>query len=99
MSTHNKNAATEDQMGILHNAITKMFNKKADAILKIIEDEPDAAIGLVSGKDLGAMAKWVLDNGVTCIPAAASEESDLSKKIKAIKDRSEGKVIQFSKEA
>lgn len=99
MSTHNKNAATEDQMGILHNAITKMFNKKADAILKTIEDDPDAAIALVSGKDLGAMAKWVLDNGVTCIPAAQTEESDLSKKLKDIKAKSQGKIIQFSKEA
>lgn len=99
MSTHNKHAATEDQMGILHNAITRMFNKKADAILDIIEQDPEAAIALVSGKDLGAMAKWVLDNGVTCIPAAQTEESDLSKKLANIKRASQGKVIAFVKEA
>lgn len=98
MSTHNKHAATEDQMGILHNAITRMFNKKADAILEAIEDDPDAAIALVSGKDLGAMAKWVLDNGITCVPAAATEESDLSKKLKVIREASNGKVINFVKE-
>lgn len=99
MSTHNKHAATEDQMGILHNAITRMFNKKADAILDAIDQDPDAAIALVSGKDLGAMAKWVLDNGVTCIPAAQTEESDLSKKLAKIKQQSNGKVISFVKEA
>lgn len=98
MSTHNKHAATEDQMGILHNAITRMFNKKADAILTAIEDDPDAAIALVSGKDLGAMAKWVLDNGITCVPAASTEESDLSKKLKVIREASNGKVINFVKE-
>lgn len=99
MSTHNKNAATEDQMGVLHNAITRMFNKKADAILKLIEDEPEAAIALVSGKDLGAMAKWVLDNGITCIPAAKTEESELAKRLADIKAKSNGKVVDFVKEA
>lgn len=98
MSTHNKHAATEDQVAILHNAITRMFNKKADAILKEIEECPEAAIALVSGKDLGAMAKWVLDNGITCVPAAATEESDLSKKLKSIREASNGKVINFVKE-
>lgn len=102
MSIPNKHAATEDQVGYLHNAITKLFTKKADAILHAIEEDLDAggsgdvAIALVSGKDLGAMAKWVLDNGVTAIPAAQTEETNLSKKLKAIKEASQGKVIQFS---
>lgn len=98
MATHNKHAASEDQLGILHNAITRMFNKKAEAILNSIEEDDDAAIALVNGKDLAAMAKWVLDNGITCVPAAATEESDLSKKLKKIRAASSGHVIQFTKE-
>lgn len=99
MSTQNKHAATEDEVGILHKAVTTLFNKKASAILKEIEDDPEAAIALVQGKDLAAMAKWVLDNGVTAIPAAQTEESDLAKKLAKIKQKSEGNVIEFVKEA
>ncbi len=105
MSTHNKNAATEDQVGYLHNAVTKLFTRKADAILHAIEEDIDAggsgdiAIALVSGKDLGAMCKWVLDNGITAVPAAQEGGSDLSKKLAKIKAASQGKVIQFAKEA
>ncbi|AIM51266.1 terminase small subunit [Lelliottia phage phD2B] len=99
MSTHNKHAATEDQVGYLHMAVTKLFTKKADAILEVIEESPEAAIGLVSGKDLSAMCKWVLDNGITAVPAAQEGGSDLSKKLAKIKAASQGKVIQFAKEA
>lgn len=99
MAVTNRHAATEDDVGILHSAITKMFNKKAVAILQAIEDDPDAAIGLVSGKDLGAMCKWVLDNGITATPASQQEESALSKKLAKIKAASQGKVIAFAKEA
>lgn len=96
MSTVNKHAATEDDIGILHKAITTLFNKKASAILEEIDGDPEAAIALVQGKDLAAMAKWVLDNGVTAIPAAQTEESDLAKKLANIKKRSEGNVIHFT---
>lgn len=96
MSTHNKHAATEDDVGILHGAITKLFNKKATAMLNVIEEDPDAAIHLVSGKDLGAMCKWVLDNGITATPAVQQEESKLSKRLAAIKAASQGKVISFT---
>lgn len=99
MSVQNKHAATEDDIGILHKAITTLFNKKATAILHEIEDDPEAAIALVQGKDLAAMAKWVLDNGVTAVPAAQTEESDLAKKLAKIKKQSEGNVIDFVKEA
>lgn len=99
MSVQNKHAATEDEVGILHKAITTLFNKKASAILKEIEGDSEAAIALVQGKDLAAMAKWVLDNGVTAIPSAQTEESDLAKKLAKIKKQSEGNVIEFVKEA
>lgn len=99
MAVNNKHAATEDEVGILHGAITKLFNKKASAMLSLIEDDPDAAIGLVSGKDMGAMCKWVLDNGITATPIADKEGSDLQKKLAKIKAASSGKVIDFVREA
>lgn len=105
MANPNKHAASEDAVGYLHNAVTKLFTKKADAILSAIEEDinaggtGDIAIALVSGKDLGAMCKWVLDNGITAVPVAQTEGSDLSKKLARIKEASQGKVIQFSKEA
>lgn len=99
MSSHNRHAASEDDVGILHNAITRMFNKKAQAILDSIEDDPEAAIALVNGKDVGAMCKWVLDNGITATPAAQQEESKLSKRLAQLKEASRGKVVAFAKEA
>lgn len=99
MSVNNKHAATEDQVGMLHGMITQLFHAKADAIMKIIEEDPDAAIALVSGKDLGAMCKWVLDNGITATPITQAEESELSRKLAKIKKQSSGKVLDFVKEA
>lgn len=105
MAGHNKHAATEDQIGYLHQAVTKLFTHKADAILSTIQQDldeggnGDVAIALVSGKDLGAMTKWILDNGITATPAAQAEESALSKKLQKIKAASQGKIIQFQKEA
>lgn len=99
MSVHNQHAATEDEVGILHGAITKLFNKKAAAMLNIIEEDADAAIGLVSGKDMGAMCKWVLDNGITAVPSAQQESSELSKRLQKLREASQGKVLPFVKEA
>ena len=95
----NKHAASEDQVGILHAAVTNIFNKKAAAILSQIEDDPDAALVLGDSKDLAAMAKWVLDNGVKANPSENVEGSALSKKLAKIREASHGKVINFVKEA
>ena len=95
----NKHAASEDQVGILHAAVTNIFNKKAAAILSQIEDDPDAALVLGDSKDLAAMAKWVLDNGVKANPSENVEGSALSKKLAKIREKSQGKVIDFVREA
>lgn len=95
----NKHAASEDQVGILHAAVTQIFNKKAAAILGQIEDDPDAALVLGDSKDLAAMAKWVLDNGIKANPSENVATSELSKKLSKIREQSQGKVINFVKEA
>lgn len=94
----NKNAATEDDVGYLHQAVTKLFTKKADALLQMIEDDPELAAHVVNGKDIAAIAKWVLDNGITASPVASQETSALSKRLQKLKDASNGVVLQFTKE-
>ena len=94
----NKNAATEDDVGYLHQAVTKLFTKKADALLNMIEDDPEIAAHVVNGKDIAAIAKWVLDNGITASPVASQETSALSKRLQKLKDASNGVVLQFTKE-
>lgn len=95
----NKNAASEDQVGILHAAVTNIFNKKAAAILEEIEGDPAAALIIGDSKDLAAMAKWVLDNGIKANPTENVESSALSKKLARIRAQSSGKVLDFVKEA
>nr|DAR21422.1 MAG TPA: Small terminase subunit [Caudoviricetes sp.] len=92
----NKHAASEDQVGILHAAVTNIFNKKAAAILNEMEEDPKAALVIGDSKDLAAMAKWVLDNGVKANPAENVETSALSKRLKKIREASSGKVISFT---
>lgn len=92
----NKHAASEDDVGILHKAITSIFNKKAAAILNEIEDDQSAALVIGDSKTLAAMAKWVLDNGVKANPTENVETSALSKKLKKIREASSGKVISFT---
>ena len=94
----NKNAATEDDVGYLHQAVTKLFTKKADALLQMIEGDPELAAHVVNGKDIAAIAKWVLDNGITASPVASQETSALSKRLQKLKDASNGVVLQFTKE-
>lgn len=96
----NKHAASEDQVGILHAAVTQIFNKKAAAILSEIEEgDPKAALIIGDSKDLAAMAKWVLDNGIKANPSENVATSELSKKLSKIREQSQGKVINFVKEA
>lgn len=95
----NKNAASEDQVGILHAAVTNIFNKKAAAILEEIEGDSAAALVIGDSKDLAAMAKWVLDNGIKANPTENVESSELSKKLARIRAKSSGKVLDFVKEA
>ncbi len=94
----NKNAATEDQVGYLHGALTKLFKAKLDALLKMIEEDPDTAAFAVQGKDLAAVIKWIDQNGITATPADMQEVTKLSDRIEALRAKSKGQVVQFVKE-
>lgn len=95
----NKNAATEDEVGYLHSALTKLFKAKVDALLNMIEEDPESAAVIVSGKDLQAIATWVDKNGITATPADFEGVNDLTEKLNKLKAKSAGKVVAFVKEA
>ena len=89
----NKNAATEDDVGYIHGALTRLFKAKVDALLAMIEDDPSCAA--VSGKDLQAIAKWVEFNGITASPADVEEVNKLTDKVARLKAQSQGKIVDF----
>jgi len=91
----NKNAATEDDVGYIHGALTRLFKAKVDALLVMIEDDPSCAAVIVSGKDLQAIAKWVEFNGITATPADMEEINKLTDKVARLKAQSQGKVVSF----
>lgn len=98
----NKNAATEDQIGTLHDLITQCHNLKAGNMLalakKLVEDGHDIEIivATINSRDLASMQKWVEYNGVGCKIAAEDETSELSKRLAKLKKTQGGKIIQFA---
>jgi len=96
---YNKNAATEDTVGYLHGALTNLFKAKLDALLALIEEDPAAAAFIIQGKDLQVIAKWIETNGITATPADEQKASELTNQIRALRERSKGHVIPFTKEA
>ena len=97
----NRNAATEDEIGKLHNLITQCHNLKANKMLSLAQrlidagEEPEIIMQAINTRDLASMQKWVEYNGVSCTVAAEDETSELSKKLKKLKDTQMGKVIPF----
>lgn len=96
----NKNAATEDEVGYLHSALTRLFKAKLDALLELVEGaDAEVAATIISGKDLQAIANWVEKNGITATPSDFEGVNELTEKLKKLKERSAGTVISFVKEA
>lgn len=100
----NKNAATEDEIGILHKLITQCHNKKAGMMIEIadrmVEEGHDIEeiVMIINSRDLASMQKWVEYNGVSCTVATDDEQSELSKRLKSLKKKQSGKLIQFKDE-
>jgi len=97
----NKNAANENEIGILHKLITMCHNLKAtsmmDAARLLIDNgcEPEELAILLNSKDLAVMQKWVEYNGVACSTAEDEEGSELSQRLKKLKKAQAGKVVSF----
>jgi arsenate reductase-like glutaredoxin family protein len=100
-SMSNKNAATEDEIGILHKLITLCHNKKAGSMLEAVKNMEDAGfeveeiLAVINSRDLASMQKWVEYNGVSCTTAIDDEESELSKRLKSLKLKQTGKIVDF----
>jgi len=68
-----------------------------DVANALIDDghELEEVLMVINSKDLMSMQKWVEYNGVGCVVAADSEESELSVRLKALKEKQKGKLVQF----
>lgn len=94
----NKNSATEDQLGVLHSAITRAFQRKINVMLEVADDpeKADEILFAIDEKTLSAAANWVLKNEITCQQPEVDAQSSLSKSLAAIKAKQKGKVINFT---
>lgn len=81
----NKNAATEDEVGFLHSMVTKIFKKKLEHWLRLIEQGGDADL-IIDMKQLNNVIKFIGDNGIVCQDPAATDSTELSAEIRSIKE-------------
>jgi hypothetical protein len=95
MSKSNKNAATEDAMGVLHNAVTRAFTKKVDRMLQESEEKPEDMLFIIDEKTLNAAANFLKNNEITCALPESDEASPLAKSLAAIRAKQKAKVIPF----
>lgn len=91
------NRTTEREVGFLSKLVSKLWIRKAEAILELLEDGGDANV-VIEDRTMQAMGKWVLDNGILAAPDADSEDSPLHSQLRAIREKSKNKVIDFKKE-
>lgn len=95
-------AATEAEVAHLHSLITTLHNKKAKALLDVIkraealgEEGKEIIATIVDSRQIATMQKWVEYNGVRCSVADGEAESELSKRLKEIKDKQSKKVVNL----
>lgn len=101
MGKSNKNSATEDDIGKLHSMITKIHGMKAKAMLEVADKllleghDIEEIMMVLNTRDLSAAQKWVEYNEVSCNLAETEEGSELSKRLKELKDKQSTKIIKF----
>lgn len=102
----NKYAASEDDVGRLHSSLTRLYNMKLDALLRMVEscqgdgEDDGLIVEIINVKDLDTIAKWVVErNGVVATPADVERVDKLSDKLAKLKGASKGNIIEFVKEA
>ena len=99
MSISNKNASTEDQVGKLHNLVTKAFTKKVEHQLDQFDNGNDEDKDFaIDDKTLAAASKWVQANEITCMTADKDGKSELAKKIAEGKKRQKSNVLSITGE-
>lgn len=89
------NRTTEGEVGLLSQLVTYLHTAKAKRLLELLEDGADAA-DIIPTRDVAAMGKWVLDNGITALNDAENAETELSQALAKIKSKSQ--VVDFRAE-
>lgn len=84
-SKGNKNSATEDDIGLLHHLVTQIFKRKLQSWLQLLEAGGDVDL-IVDMKQLNNVIKFIGDNGIVAADPAASDKTELSAEINAIKE-------------
>ena len=98
MANSNKNSASEDDLGLLHGLVSKVYTRRCQDMLDLMEAgmEGDVAIDL---RVVKAAAEWVTKNEIGCAPMEDDQQSALSGKLRKIQASQKGKVVQFVDEA
>ena len=89
------NRTTEAEVGLLSQLVTHLHTAKARRLLELLDEGADA-VDIIPTRDVAAMGKWVLDNGITALGDAENAESELSKALEKIKSKSQ--VVDFRAE-
>ena len=96
----NKNSATEDEIGLLHSMITKIFKAKLGKWLELIAEGADPDI-IVDMSQLKNVNKFVGANGIISQdPAAEGSNSEGRQQIEDIKNNQAKRlsVVGFQEE-
>lgn len=99
-------SAFESEINKTHRLIARIYNLKLEEMVRAMEDavrseefnEEDIFALLNEGFDvriLQAAAKWVEQNGVTCTADKDDESSELSRRLKDIRNAGAKKIINF----
>lgn len=97
-----KNAATEAELGQLHEKVAKVMTRaivqieQAQAIYEALPTEQKQEQGLIdppalSAPLMGVITKFLADNSITCAPAESSEMGGLER---ALKEKNEKRSLR-----
>lgn len=93
------NRTTEQEVGQLSKLVTALHHLKASRLLELVTSEdPDSKLDpqFLPTRDIAAMGKWCLENGVVALQDAENEESKLNEKLENIRKKT--KVFDFKEE-
>lgn len=82
----NANSASEDDVGLIHQLVTKVITKKLEKWLLMIEQGGDVDL-IVDMKQLKSAIDWCNKNGIVCADPAATTENELGDKLSQIRQK------------
>lgn len=80
----NKNSATEDEIGLLHSMVTKIFKAKLANWIRLLELGGDVDI-IVDMTQLNNVIKFIDAQGIVAVSSDDDKDSELSGEIEQIK--------------